>query len=181
VAPLAAATTYSFQLEVQGTELPGAVTTASGPDRIAPTPPAILGHFAASDPNRYSACVTNRVELLSLRASTDDATQANDLRYSVSRLLPTGSLERSYSELSLFDGGLLALPYGLQGLPGSYVAQARDWAGNLSPPSNAEAIDIGPGCSCAGRTTGPGPVSRLGLLGAGLWWLQRRRVGRRPP
>jgi uncharacterized protein (TIGR03382 family) len=180
-APLAAGTSYSFELEVSGTTLPGVVTSGPGPDDTPPTAPVILRHFGASDPNQYSGCATNRVELLSLTPSTDDATPPGDLRYSVARQLPSGGLQRSYSELRLLDGGLLALPYGLQGLPGTYVVQARDWAGNLSPPSNSEAIDIGPGCDCAGRTTGPGPVSAFGLLGALFWWRQRRRVGRRTP
>jgi hypothetical protein len=180
VAPLAVGTSYSFQVEVSGTTLPGAVTSGSGSDSISPTAPVILGHFGAADPNQYSGCATNRVELLSVTPSTDDATPAADLRYSVSRQLDAGVLERSYSELRLFDGGLLALPYGLQGLPGSYVVQARDWAGNLSPPSNVEPIDIGPGCDCGGHTTGPGPVSVFGLIGA-LFWSLHRATRRQPP
>jgi MYXO-CTERM domain-containing protein len=162
-------------MEVEGTILPGSVSTA-GPDHAAPTAPVILDHFGAGNPNEYFGCTTNRVELLSITPSTDDQTPAADLRYSVSRQLSPGTLERAYAELSLFDGGLLALPYGLQGLPGTYVVQARDWAGNISAPSNPEPIDIGPGCDCGGQTTGHGPVSMLGLLGALLLWVRSKRA-----
>jgi len=179
--PLASDTTYSYEVEIGGTTLPANVTSGSAPDVTPPTAPVFLRHFGASDPNQYSGCATNRVELLSITPSTDDATPAGELRYSVSRQLEMGSLQRAYSELSLLDGGLLALPYGLQGIPGDYVIQARDWAGNLSPPSNVLPIDIGPGCTCAGRTTGPGPVSTFGLLGALFWWRRRRMASRRAP
>ncbi len=179
--PLAPNTQYEMFYQLTGGPAIGSFTTGAGPDTQAPTAPVALGHFQAPNPNAFTFCLSDRLELIPIVPSTDDQTPQALLRYSVSDQLPDGGLSVLFNELtpvSFADGGLaLALPMGLQGLPDRYVVQARDLAGNLSAPSGAQAVDVGPTCDFAESTAGRGPPSLLGLWAFGLWLLrpQRRR------
>jgi len=83
---------------------------------------------------------------------------------------------------TLPDAGLaIAVEYGLQGLPGDYVLQARDLAGNLSGPSAVEKVEIGPGCDFATSTTGQRSAGLWQLLLILLLLQPRRRSARAVP
>ena len=136
---LAPATQYEMIYQVAGGAAIGSFTTGAGPDTQAPTAPVALGHFQSGDPNSFTFCLADRLELVPIVPSTDDQTPQALIRYSVSEALPDGGLNVLYNDLtpvSFPDGGAaLALEMGLQGLPDAYVVQARDLAGNLSIPS----------------------------------------------
>lgn len=177
--PLSPNTNYVLTYQTSSGPAIGSFTTGAGPDTQPPTAPVALGHFQAADANAFTFCLADRLELIPIVPATDDQTPQSLLRYSVSNQLPDGGLSLLYNELtpvSFPDGGLaLALPMGLQGLPDGYVVQARDLAGNLSPPSAQQAIDVGPTCDFAESTAGRGPPSLLGLWAFGLWLLRPRR------
>jgi hypothetical protein len=176
---LAPNTQYEMIYQVAGGAAIGSFTTGAGPDTQAPTAPVALGHFQSGDPNSFTFCLADRLELVPIVPSTDDQTPQALIRYSVSEPLPDGGLSVLYNDLtpvSFPDGGVaLALEMGLQGLPDAYVVQARDLAGNLSSPSTSEAIDVGPTCDFAESTAGRGPPSLLGMWALGLWLLRPRR------
>jgi hypothetical protein len=167
--------------QVTGGTAVGTFTTGPGPDTQPPTAPVALGHYQSSDPNAYTFCLSDRLELVPILPSTDDQTPQSLIRYNVSQQLSDGGLAVLYNDLtpiSFSDGGVaIALEMGLQGLPDDYVVQARDLAGNLSAPSGEQAVDIGPTCDFAESTAGRGPPSLLGLWIFGLWFLRPRRRG----
>ncbi|MHB1845503.1 MAG: hypothetical protein ACYCWW_11800 [Deltaproteobacteria bacterium] len=177
--PLQPNATYLLPFAPGGAPSTGSFTTGSGPDTTPPSAPAVLGAIPGDGNDFAYGCFSDRLELLPLVPSEDDATPASELRYEVSEQLPDGGLARVYEELvpvGLPDGGsVLPLPMGLSGLPGSYVVQARDWAGNLSPPSAPVRITVGPSCDFAESTAGGAPPSLLALWLLGLGFLARRR------
>lgn len=177
--PLQPGTTYLLPFAPGGGPTTGSFTTGAGPDTLAPSAPALLGAVPGDGMNPVYGCISDRLELFPLEPSTDDQTPASEIRYELSVALPDGGFERTYEELvpvGLPDGGLvLAVPMGLSGLSGSYVARARDWAGNLSPPSAPVRVAVGPTCDFAESTAGSGPPSLLALWLLGLGFLARRR------
>jgi len=177
--PLAPNTQYLMLYQETGLATIQPFTTGPGPDTVPPSAPVALGHFEAPDPNAFTFCLSDRLELVPIVPATDDQTPQSLLRYNVSEQLPDGGLAVLYNDLtpvSFSDGGVaLALEMGLQGLPDHYVVQARDLAGNLSPPSSPQAVDVGPTCDFAESTAGRGPPSVLGLWVLGLWLLRPRR------
>ena len=180
VAPLAPNAAYEITVLLTFGTSVASFTTAAGPDDVPPSAPVALGHLAA-DPSLDMGCMADHLELLPIDPSVDDQTPATELRYSVSQELPDGGLQLAYAELipiALGDGGVaLPLPFGLSGLPGSYVIQARDWAGNLSAPSAPVTVEVGPNCDFAESTAGGAPPSLLALSLLGLWIL--RGLGKR--
>jgi hypothetical protein len=177
--PLAPDTAYQMIYQESGGPTIGSFTTGSGPDLVPPTAPIALGHYAAPDPNAYTFCLADRLELLPIVPATDDQTPQSLLRYVVSDVQPDGGAVIIFNDLTpveLGDGGqALALPMGLSGLPDGYSVQARDLAGNLSPPSAVQAIDVGPTCDFAESTAGRGPPSLLALWLLGLLLLRPRK------
>ena len=179
VHPLAATTLYTVNFDLQTATVQASFTTLSTPDTHSPTAPGVSWFAAASDPNQFSRCTTDHTELFGLAPSIDDLTLQGDLRYSLSRVLSDGGLSMVFNELTpldLPDGGtLLAVQYGLDGLPGDYVVQARDLAGNLSAPSDPQQVEIDPGCTFASSTTGRG-LGNLWIAVLALWrWPGRSR------
>jgi hypothetical protein len=178
-AALAPNTEYLMIYQVTGGSAVGSFTTGAGPDTQPPTAPVALGHFQSSDPNAFTFCISDRLELIPIIESTDDQTPPALIRYSVSEAQSDGGLSVLYNDLTpvtFSDGGVaLALEMGLQGLPDDYVVQARDLAGNLSAPSTTQAVDVGPTCDFAESTAGRGPPSLVGLWVFGLWLLRPRR------
>ncbi len=177
--PLAPNTSYTMIYQLSGGPTLGSFTTGPGPDLVPPSAPTALGHYPAPDPNAYTFCLADRLEILPILPATDDQTPQSLLRYEVSELLPDGGSVIVFNDLTpvdLGDGGqALALPMGLSGLPDGYAVQARDLAGNLSPPSAPQAIDVGPTCDFAESTAGRGPPSLLALWLLGLFWLWPRK------
>ncbi len=175
--PLQPGTSYAMTYELDITTASGTFLTGDAVDTQPPTAPGALWHGGAENPNLYSACATDETELFGLAPSTDDLTPQGDLRYNLSLALPDGGLAMLFNELSpqaLGDGGLvIAIQYGLEGLPGDYVLQARDLAGNLSPPSAVQKVEIGPGCTFASSTTGRRQASLWPLLMILLLGLRR--------
>ncbi|MHB8416830.1 MAG: hypothetical protein ACYDCL_02055 [Myxococcales bacterium] len=178
-APLSPNTAYVLLYQTSSGPTIGTFTTGPGPDVLAPSAPVALGHYPAPDPNAYTFCLADRLELLPIVPSIDDQTPQALLRYQVAEPSPDGGSEIVFNDLTpveLPDGGqALALPMGLSGLPDGYTVQARDLAGNLSAPSAVQAIDVGPTCDFAESTAGRGPPSLLGLWLLGLFWLRRRK------
>ena len=187
VQPLQANSAYTMIYELEVTTAPGTFVTAGVADTQPPSAPGALWRAHASNANQFfpyqsGGCATDETELFGLEPSTDDLTQPSDLRYSLSLVIPDGGLSMLFNELSaqpLGDGGLvIATPYGLEGLPGDYVLQARDLAGNLSAPSAVQKVEIGPGCTFASSTTGRRQASLWPLILVLL--LRRRSPGRSP-
>jgi hypothetical protein len=187
--PLSPNTTYAMTYELQVATATGTFTTSSERDTQPPTAPGALWHAQAANPNQFSICATDETELFGLAPSTDDLTLPGDLRYSLSRALPDGGLAMLFNELTpvtLADGGAgIAVQYGLEGLPGDYVLQARDLAGNLSAPSAVQRVEIGPGCTFASSTTGRRQGNLWVLLGLllslGHGWRRRNAARERSP
>ncbi len=177
--PLLPNSAYQILLQQNAGPTVATFTTGAGPDVTPPAAPTALGHFQAPNPGDFPFCMADRVELIPIVPATDDQTPQGDLRYSVSELLPDGGLSPIYAELTpttLGDGGtVLVLPMGLQGLPDSYVVQARDAAGNLSAASQPQPVDVGPTCDFAESTAGRGPPDLLALWLVGLALLARAR------
>ena len=171
--PLVPNSAYTLTYELEVTTASGSFVTGAAADTQPPTAPGALWHAHASNPNQFApyqggGCATDETELFGLAPSTDDLTPSSDLRYNLSLVLPDGGLSMLFNELSpqsLSDGGLvIAVPYGLEGLPGDYVLQARDLAGNLSAPSGVQKVEVGPGCTFASSTTGRRQASWWPLL-----------------
>jgi hypothetical protein len=175
-------TQYEMIYQVTNGAAIGSFVTGPGPDVQPPTAPIALGSFQASDPNTYTFCLSDRLELIPIVPSTDDQTPQPLIRYCVSEQLADGGLAMLYNDLTpvtFTDGGAaLALEMGLQGLPDDYVVQARDLAGNLSALSTTQAVDVGPTCDFAQSTAGRGPPSLLALWIMGLWLLRPYRSRR---
>jgi hypothetical protein len=177
---------YTMTYELEVTTASGNFVTGAAADTQPPTAPGALWHQHASNANQFApyqggGCATDETELFGLAPSTDDLTPPDDIRYNLSLVFSDGGLSMLFNELSpqaLGDGGLvIAVPYGLEGLPGDYVLQARDLAGNLSAPSSVQKVEIGPGCTFASSTTGRRQASFWPLLLVLL--LLRRRSERR--
>jgi hypothetical protein len=179
--PLNANATYTMSFVLGPSTSAGQFQTLAAIDTQAPSAPSVLWFGGAANANTFSFCATDRTELFGLGPSSDDLSAQSDLRYDLSQVLSDGGLAMVYNELMPFglpDGGLvLAVQYGLQGMPGDWVAQARDLAGNLSAPSGVQHVDIGTGCTFASSTTGRGESSLLLAL-LGLVALRRRTRAR---
>ncbi len=181
--PLLPNTTYQILLQFAGGPQVASFTTGAAPDTKPPSAPKVLAAYDAPDPADFTYCMADRVELIAIAPSTDDTADPASLRYSVSAPAPDGGLTPVYAELTpvvLGDGGTaLVLPVGIAGLPGSYVVQARDEAGNLSAPGRPTAVDVGPTCdfseSTAGRAAPPDVLTLL-LLVLGVMTLRVRAL-----
>jgi len=188
VQPLEPSSSYAITYQLGVTTASGTFVTGATNDTQAPTAPGALWHAHADNANQFApyqsgGCATDEAELFGLQPSADDLTPQADLRYNLSLVLADGGSSMLFNELSpqaLGDGGfVIAVPYGLEGLPGDYVLQARDLAGNLSAPSAVQKVEIGPGCTFASSTTGRREASLWPLLL--IVFLGRRRSARATP